>query len=121
MTAQTSNYQVTHKNHTLLLYHQSRLKTWILLEFFIIKFVCVSAQSLSFSLLFVNPWTIAHKAPLSMEFSRQEYWSGLLFPSSGAFPDPGIEPISPVFPELTDVFFTTSSTWEALYGYFSSP
>ena len=56
-----------------------------------------------------------------MEFSRQEYWSGLLFPSPGAFPDPGIEPMSPVFPELTDGFFTTSSTWEALYGYFSSP
>ena len=71
--------------------------------------------------LCVTPWTAAHQAPLSMGFSRQEYWSGLLFPSSGAFPDPGIEPISPVFPELTDVFFTTSSTWEALYGYFSSP
>ena len=38
--------------------------------------------------LFVAPWTIAHQAPLSIEFSRQEYWSGL------AFPDPGIEPRS---------------------------
>ena len=42
-----------------------------------------------------NLWTIAHQAPLSMGFSRQEYWSGLPFPSSGDLPDPGIEPRSP--------------------------
>ena len=41
------------------------------------------------------PWTMAHQAPLSMGFSRQEYWSGLPFPSPGNFPDPGIEPRSP--------------------------
>ena len=40
-------------------------------------------------------WTVAHQAPLSMEFSRQEYWSGLPFPSPGDLPDPGIEPGSP--------------------------
>ena len=40
---------------------------------------------------FVTPWTIAHQAPLSMGFPRQEYWSGLLFPSSGDLPDPGIK------------------------------
>ena len=45
--------------------------------------------------LFVTPWTIAHQAPLSMGFSRQEYWSGLPFPSPGDLPDPGIEPRSP--------------------------
>ena len=45
--------------------------------------------------LFVTPWTVAHQAPLSMEFSRQEYWSGLPFPSPGDLPDPGIEPRSP--------------------------
>ena len=44
--------------------------------------------------LFATPWTVAHHAPLSMEFSRQEYWSGLLFPSPGDLPDPGIEPES---------------------------
>ena len=38
-----------------------------------------------------TPWTVAHQAPLSMEFSRQEYWSGLPFPSPGYLPDPGIE------------------------------
>ena len=40
-------------------------------------------------------WTIAHQAPPSMEFSRQEYWSGLPFPSPGDLPDPGMEPGSP--------------------------
>ena len=45
--------------------------------------------------LFVTPWTVIRQAPLSMEFSRQEYWSGLPFPSPGDLPDPGIEPRSP--------------------------
>ena len=45
--------------------------------------------------LFATPWTVAHQAPLSMGFSRQEYWSGLPFPSPGDLPDPGIEPGSP--------------------------
>ena len=42
-----------------------------------------------------TPWTIAHRAPLSMEFYRQEYWSGLPFPSPGDLSDPGVEPRSP--------------------------
>ena len=42
--------------------------------------------------LFVTPWTVAHQDPLSMEFSRQEYWSGLPFPSPGNLPNPGIKP-----------------------------
>ena len=42
-----------------------------------------------------TPWTVAYRAPLSVEFSRQEYWSGLPFPSLGDLPDPGIEPGSP--------------------------
>ena len=45
--------------------------------------------------LFATPWTVAYKSPLSMEFSRQEYWNGLPFPSPGDLPDPGIEPGSP--------------------------
>ena len=45
--------------------------------------------------LFATPWTVAHQAPPSMGFSRQEYWSGLPFPSPGDLPDPGIEPRSP--------------------------
>ena len=45
--------------------------------------------------LFATPWTVAQQAPPSMEFSRQEYWSGLPFPSPGDLPDPGIKPWSP--------------------------
>ena len=52
-------------------------------------------KSLSCVRLFATPWTVAYKAPLSMEFSRQEYWSGLPFPSPGDLPSPGIEPGSP--------------------------
>ena len=51
--------------------------------------------------LFVTLWTIAHQAPMSMGFSRQEYWSGLPFPSSEDLPDPGIEPTSPALQEDT--------------------
>ena len=49
-------------------------------------------KSLSHVRLFVTPWIVAHQAPPSMEFSRQEYWSGLPFPSPGDLPDPGVEP-----------------------------
>ena len=45
--------------------------------------------------LFATPWTVAYQAPQSMEFSRQEYWSGLPFPSPGDLPDPEIKPGSP--------------------------
>ena len=45
--------------------------------------------------LFMPPWTVVHQAPLSMEFSRQEYWSGLPCPLPGDLHDPGIEPASP--------------------------
>ena len=51
-----------------------------------------------------TPWTVAHQGPLSMGFPRQEYWSGLPFPPSGALPYPGIEPASPI---LAGRFFTT--------------
>ena len=52
-------------------------------------------KSLSFVLLFATPWTVAYQAPLSMGFSKQEYWSGMPFPPPGDLPDPGIEPGSP--------------------------
>ena len=52
-------------------------------------------KSLSCVQLFATPWTVAHQAPPSMGFSRQEYWSGLPFPSPGDLPDPGIELKSP--------------------------
>ena len=64
--------------------------------------------------LFVILWTVAHQAPLSMEFSRQEYWSGLPFPPPGDLPDQEIKPVSLTSPALAEGFFTTSATWEAL-------
>ena len=57
--------------------------------------VCVCVWSLSRVRLFATPWTIACQSPLSMGFSRQEYWSGLSFPSPEDLPEPGIEPWSP--------------------------
>ena len=59
-------------------------------------------------------WTAARQAPLSMGFSRQEYWSGLPFPSPGDLPNPGIESKSPA---LAGGFFTTSATWEVPVEY----
>ena len=59
------------------------------------RIVCVHVKLLSRVQLFATPWTVARQAPLSMGFSRQEYWSGLPFPSPGDLPDPGIEPGSP--------------------------
>ena len=59
----------------------------------------------------MTPWTVGCQAPLSMGFSRQEYWSGLSFPSPEHLPDPGIEPVSLTSPALAGGFFTTSTTW----------
>ena len=56
-------------------------------------------QSLGGVQLFATLWTVAHKAPLSVGFSRQEYWSGQPFPSPGDLPHPGIEPRSPALQE----------------------
>ena len=55
----------------------------------------VKVKSLSHVQLFATLWTVAYQAPLSLGFSRQEYWSGLTFSSPGDLPDPGIEPGSP--------------------------
>ena len=57
-------------------------------------------------------WTVVSQAPLSMGFSRKEYWSGLPCPSPGDLPDPGIEPTSLMSPALAGRFFTSSTTWE---------
>ena len=62
-------------------------------------------------LLFVTLWTVAHQAPLSMKFSRQEHWSGLPLPPPGDLSKPGIEPKSLVSSALAGRFFITSATW----------
>ena len=76
---------------------------------------------------FATPWTVAHQAPLSMGFSRQEYWSGLPHPPPGDLPGPGIEPrdqtLSLISPALAGRLFTTRATCKALQicsAYFNS-
>ena len=71
--------------------------------------MCVCLCALNQVLLFAAPWTVARQAPLSMEFSRQEYWSGLPFPPPGDLPHPGIKPVSLGSPALAGRFFTTAS------------
>ena len=89
-----------------LLLHQN------IILFFHLKFSCMLSP-------FNHVWhcvtlhTVAHQAPLFMEFSRKEHWSGLPFPSPGDLPNPGIEPLSLTSPVLGRSFFTTSTTWEA--------
>ena len=74
-----------HKSHPI----QAHTNHWTNLQF-------SSVQSLSCVRLFVTLWTVAHQAPPSMAFSRQEYWSESPFPSPGDLPNPGIKPRSPV-------------------------
>ena len=71
------------------------------------------SQSLSHVQLFATPWTVAHQAPLSMEFSRQEYWSGLSCQPLGVLPDPETKLASLTSPALVGGFFNTRATWEA--------
>ena len=68
----------------------------------------VHAQLLSHVRVLETPWTLVCQAPLSMEFPRQEYWSGLPFPTPGDLPDPGIESTSLASSTLADRFFTTA-------------
>ena len=75
-----------------------------------------SAKSLQLCLTLCDPIGRSlpgSSVPLSMGFSRQEYWSGLPFLSPGDLPDPEVEPTSPVSPALAGRFFTTNATWEA--------
>ena len=85
--------------------------------------VCVCArthtQSLSHVCLFGTPWTVAHQAPLSVKFSRQEYWSGLPFLPPADLPNTGIEPVPLASPTLVGRFFTTKplgKQWVQLMG-----
>ena len=65
--------------------------------------------------LFATPWTVAHQVPLSVGFSRREYWSGLPFSSPGDLPNPGIKPASHMSPVLVCGFFTTCTPWGAQF------
>ena len=66
--------------------------------------------------LFATPWTVAYQGPLSMGFSRQEYWNGLPYPPPGDHPDPGVEAESLTSPALAGGLFTTTTTWEPERG-----
>jgi len=105
-----------HQNfHLVLLYNFSSFDVTLLsyLPLFLYTCVCVClcvCESLTRIWLFVTPWTIFHQAPLSMELSRQEYWSGLQFLSPGDLPDPGTCVSLPA-----GRFFTISATREALW------
>ena len=86
---QTLNISLLLQQHTLSPFGLNLLLLILLL------LVKVKVKSLSRVRLFVTPWTVACQAPPSMRFSRQEYWSGLPFPSPGDLPNPGIKPMSP--------------------------
>ena len=75
--------------------------------------VCVCARVPSVMSDSVTPWTADHQAPLSMEFSRQEYWNGLPFPTPEDLPVVGIKLVSLMSPALAGGFFITCTTWEA--------
>ena len=81
------------------------------------KYACM----LSRVRLFATPWTVACQAPLSMGFSRQEYWSGLPFPPPGNLSDPGIEPASPASPVLAGRFSTTKPPGKPIKCCITSP
>ena len=72
---------------------------------------------------YATPWTVAHQAPLSMGFPRQEYWSRLPFPPPGDLPSPGTEPVSPVSLTLAGRLFTITQPGKkpqkySLIGYY---
>ena len=103
---QFSNFERIHLNPLILMYiWRCQSSCLYLLKYCsiltILQWLCMRECTVMFNS--VTPWTIAHQAPLSMEFSRQEYWHGL----PGDLPDPGIETALPVSPVLEGRFFTT--------------
>ena len=80
-----------------------------------IQISCISCLTLC------TPWTVARQAPLSMEFSRQEYWSGVPFPTPGDLPNPGIKSVSLASPALAGGFFTTAPPGMPLVCIWSLP
>ena len=82
---------------------------------------CVYVKLLQSCPILCDPMTVAHQAPPSLGFSRQEYWSGLLCPPSGDLLTPRMEHASLVSFALAVGFFTTSATWEVLVQWNSPP
>ena len=91
------------------------IKDIIIFSYYLYEFICAYVLShFSHVWLCATPWTVAHQAPLSMGFSRQEYWSGFPCSPPGHLPNPGIELAPLMSPTLVGAFFTTSATWKAL-------
>ena len=88
--------------------------------------MCVCVRSVAKTCLTVTTWTVAHQAPLSVGFSRQESWSRLPFPPPRHTLDPGIKPSSLAFPALASRFFTTEplgkphGSYKSIFNYCSS-
>ena len=96
--------KISEKFSDLFLFFQ----LWAITYMCVCIYVCCAVLScFNHVQLFATLWTVAHQAPLSMGFSRQEFWSGLPFPPPGDLPDPGIKPTPPASPALADRFFTT--------------
>ena len=95
--SETRLSRTDYKCYHLLWCPQTNYLTFLCLSFLICNLGTHThtQKSLSRARLFATPWIVAHQAPPPMEFSRQEYWSGLTFPSPGDLPDLGIEPGSP--------------------------
>ena len=110
--------QIQESHMILLLIFKTKWPGFILLEGRKENIVLISCDYMyvlccfSHVRLFGTLWTIAHQAPLSIGLHRQEYWTELLFPSSGDLPDLRIEPTSLTSPALAGRFFTTSTTWD---------
>ena len=83
------------------------------MEMYPISYVYYVLSCFSHAQLFAILWTEAHQAPLSIGFSRQEYWSGWSFPLPGDLPSPESKPMSLPFPALAGRLFAPSATWEA--------
>ena len=92
-------------------WHHANNTVILLIDF---VYTCAMLRHSAVSDSSVTLWNVAHQAPLSMGFPRQEYWSGLPFPPRGDLSGPGIKPVSPMSPALADGFFPTSTTGQAL-------
>ena len=100
-------YYISTPQQNISLMREGIFSFWLLLGS---KYpVCVRIQLLSHVRLFATPWAVACQAPLPMRFSRQEYWSGLPFPSPEDLPDSGIEPVSLASPASARGFSITSA------------
>ena len=113
LTLGSSCYLQSWQSHLWSLLLWSHLLSWLSC-FPLSPTTCCVLSRFSRVWLFATPWTVALPVLLSMGFPRQEYWSGLPFPTSGDLPDPGIELASFLSPASASRFFTTTATWGPL-------